>query len=56
MRYIIQTKVIEKYHPYLPSGVTMYYLYDTFKNKYSLGCYTNLETARYWQGRKNNVS
>lgn len=53
-KYTILSKTVEKDHPYLEVGQVLFYLYNTFNGQCSMGCYTNLKTARYWCDRKNN--
>lgn len=55
MRYVIHEKAVDKDHPYLKPGQTLFYLMDTFTNRLSLGCYTNEEIAKYWCRKRNNV-
>jgi len=52
-KYVIKSKVVEKDHPYLKVGQELFYLYNTFNGQRSMGCYTNLETARYWCDKRN---
>jgi hypothetical protein len=55
MRYTVYEKKVDKDHPYLTPGQTLYYLLDTFKQRLSLGCYTTTEKADYWCERKNAI-
>ena len=54
MRYVIYEKIVNKIHPYLKPGQTMFYLLDTFKKQLSLGCYTTRSKAEYWLGKVNH--